>query len=98
MLAAKNIDIGNAFNVLEIMSREENKRMAYEARQAELMDQRTRMMEAREEGREEGQNEKQSELIHNILVSGLPPEQVATITKVPLNQVLEVQRTMVNTA
>ena len=45
MLAAKNIDIGNAFNVLEIMSREESKRMAYEARQAELMDQRTRMAE-----------------------------------------------------
>ncbi len=55
MLAQKNMDIGNAFNVLEIMSREENKRMAYEARQAELMDQRTRMMEAREEGVVEGQ-------------------------------------------
>ncbi len=94
MLAAKNIDIGNAFNVLEIMSREENKRMAYEARQAELMDQRTRMMEAREEGREE----ERMELTRNMLINGLPPEQVATITKVPLNQVLEVQRAMVNTA
>ncbi len=55
MLAQKNMDIGNAFNVLEIMSREQTKRMAYEARQAELMDQRTRMMEAREEGVVEGQ-------------------------------------------
>ncbi len=64
MLAAKNIDIGNAFNVLEIMSREENKRMAYEARQAELMDQRTRMMEAREEGREEGLIEGQAKPAH----------------------------------
>ena len=43
MLAEKNTDIGNAYNLLKIISKDEKARMAYEAREAELMDQRTRV-------------------------------------------------------
>ncbi len=50
MLAQKNNDIGQAFNVLQILSQDETMRMAYEAREAELMDQRTRIKSAHKEG------------------------------------------------
>jgi predicted transposase/invertase (TIGR01784 family) len=91
MLAAKNIDIGNAFNVLEIMSREENKRMAYEARQAELMDQRTRMMEAREEGWEEGVVEGQAKLLARQLTRrfGTLPDSVYQCLKAAASEQIE---------
>jgi predicted transposase/invertase (TIGR01784 family) len=54
MLAQKNQDIGRAFDLLQIISQDQNKRMAYEARQAEIMDQRTRILEATRKGEEIG--------------------------------------------
>ena len=53
MLAEKNTDIGNAYNLLKIISKDEKARMAYEAREAELMDQRTRVRSALVEGKNE---------------------------------------------
>ena len=44
MLAQDNKDIGQAYTLLEVISQDKIKRMAYEARQAELMDQRSRMI------------------------------------------------------
>ena len=54
MLATKNKDIGNAFDLLKIISKDEKARMAYEAREAELMDQRTRVKSAFMKGEEIG--------------------------------------------
>ena len=65
MLAEKNKDIKKAYDLLKIISKDEKARMLYEAREAELRDQLTRMKSAenkgRVEGREEGRVEGQAE-------------------------------------
>ncbi|SHH89739.1 Rpn family recombination-promoting nuclease/putative transposase [Clostridium intestinale] len=53
MLAEKNEKIKKAYGILEVISKDDIKRAAYEAREAELHDQMTRLKSAREEGRRE---------------------------------------------
>ncbi|WP_242832522.1 PD-(D/E)XK nuclease family transposase [Desulfosporosinus orientis] len=57
MLAEKNKDIKKAYDLLKIISKDEKARMLYEAREAELRDQLTRMKSAENKGREEGEAE-----------------------------------------
>lgn len=57
MLSKENPDIKQAYDILQIMSKDKAERMAYEARQAEIMDQRTREKTAREAGKREGLEE-----------------------------------------
>ena len=45
---------GSAYDLLKIISKDEKARMAYEAREAELMDQRTRVKSALAKGEEIG--------------------------------------------
>jgi predicted transposase/invertase (TIGR01784 family) len=71
MLAAKNEQIKKAFNLLEIISQDEKARMIYEARQAEIHDQVTRLESAREEGKEEGKKEGIKELAIKLLNRGI---------------------------
>ncbi|MDD4627400.1 MAG: Rpn family recombination-promoting nuclease/putative transposase [Syntrophomonas sp.] len=54
MLATKNEEIKKALSILEIVSQDEKARMIYEAREAEIRDQITRIESAREEGLKEG--------------------------------------------
>ena len=61
MLAEKNKDIGSALGLLKIISNDEKARMVYEAREAELMDQRTRIKSAIDKGRVEGRSEGRAE-------------------------------------
>jgi predicted transposase/invertase (TIGR01784 family) len=84
--------------------------MAYEAREAELMDQRTRIKSAHEkgwaegkvegkaegkaEGRVEGKAEGKAEIIESLLKNGMTVEQIATITQVPLTEITEIQKGM----
>lgn len=54
MLAEKNKDIKKAYDLLQIISKDEKAGMLYEAREAELRDQLTRMKSEKAKGREEG--------------------------------------------
>ncbi|MHC1748021.1 MAG: hypothetical protein AB9856_06465 [Cellulosilyticaceae bacterium] len=54
MLAEKNDNIKKAYTVLQKVSQDKTARMAYDARQAEIMDQRTREKTAMEKGIEQG--------------------------------------------
>lgn len=54
VLAEKNNNIKTAYEILQVVSKNKEARMAYEARQAEMMDQMTREKTAKERGREEG--------------------------------------------
>ena len=56
MLAEKNENIKEAYEILRKVSKSKEARMAYEARQAEIMDQLTREETAKEEGRDEGRD------------------------------------------
>ena len=62
-----DIDIEKAYEMLEIMSKSKEKRMAYEARQAEIMDQRTREKIAKEQGIKQGEEKKAKEIAKPLL-------------------------------
>jgi len=54
LLAEKNQDIKKAYDLLQIISKDEKARMLYDAREAELRDQLTRMKSEKDKGRAEG--------------------------------------------
>jgi predicted transposase/invertase (TIGR01784 family) len=96
MPAAKNKDIGNAFDVLKIISNDKKARMAYEAREAELMDQRTRIKSAFTKGEEtgikKGRDEGKAEIILALLARGMGVEEVASIAGMDIIGVIEIQK------
>ena len=61
MLAQKNKDIKSAYDLLQIISQDEKARMIYEARQAEIHDQLTRLHSAHQKGKAEGLAEGKAE-------------------------------------
>ena len=67
MLAEKNKDIKKAYDLLQIISKDEKARMLYDAREAELRDQLTRMKSEKDKGRAEGKVEGKAETICQYL-------------------------------
>ena len=96
MLAEKNKDIKKAYDLLQIISKDEKARMLYEAKYAEISDQRTRIKSAqqkgREEGRKEGATEKALRVAENLLKMGLNVEQIATAAELPMEKVIELKK------
>jgi predicted transposase/invertase (TIGR01784 family) len=90
MLAQDNKDIRQAYTLLEVISQDKIKRMAYEARQAELMDQRSRMISAEMKGREEGREE----VAKALLTRGMSVDDVAEVAGMNREQVAEMQTQM----
>ena len=84
MLAEKNTDIGNAYNLLKIISKDEKARMAYEAREAELMDQRTRVRSALAKGK--------AEIIHALLRGGMGVDETASMAGMEKKEVEQIQK------
>jgi len=95
MLAHKNQDIATAYDLLKIISREERSRMAYEARKAELMDQRSRIKSALVKGEQigfrKGERIVTMKIIRALLADGMDAPKIAAITGVDLNTVSEIQ-------
>ncbi len=88
MLAEKNKDIWSAYSLLKIISNDEKTRMVYEAREAELMDQRTRIKSAEEIGVKRGK----AEIIQVLLARGMTVEDVASIAGMDISGVAEIQK------
>ena len=80
MLAEKNQKIKKAYDVLKIISKDEKARMVYEAREAELRDQLTRVKSAENKGRAEGRVEGKAEVAKNLLNMGMEISLVAKAT------------------
>ena len=76
VLAKKNDSIKSAYEILQKVSKNKVARMAYEARQAEIMDQLTREKTAREEGLKESS----VNIAKNLLQIGIDVETVAKAT------------------
>ncbi|MEQ8156579.1 MAG: Rpn family recombination-promoting nuclease/putative transposase [Clostridiaceae bacterium] len=86
MLAKKNENIKSAYHILQKISKNKEARMAYEARQAEIMDQLTREKTAKEEGRAEGIAEGKTEVVIKLLLKkfkSLPQEYIDKIKTLP---------------
>ena len=104
MLAEKNTDIGKAYNLLKIISKDEKARMAYEAREAELMDQRTRVRSALAKGEEigikkgeeigikKGKAEGKAEIIHALLRGGMGVDETASMAGMEKKEVEQIQK------
>ena len=67
MLADKNQDIKKAYDILQIISKDKKARMLYDAREAELRDQLSRMETAENKGRVKGKAEGKAEVICQYL-------------------------------
>lgn len=79
MLAEKNKDIKKAYELLQIISKDEKARMRYEAREAELRDQLTRIKTAK--------REEKAEVAKNLLDMGMEVTNVAKATGLPEEEV-----------
>jgi len=90
MLAQKNEDIKKAYSVLEILSKDERARMAYEAREAEVKDQLTRIKTAEEKGRKEGK----IEIAKEMLLDGEPMEKIIKYSKLTAAEIEQLRKDM----
>lgn len=83
MLAEKNKDIKKAYDLLQIISKDEKARMLYEARQAEISDQLTRIKSAEEKG--------VLRVVENLLKMGMKAEDIAVAAEISLEKVIEIK-------
>jgi predicted transposase/invertase (TIGR01784 family) len=84
MLAAKNPTIGKTVDILKRLSADDKARMAYEAREKVRRDELARINDARNSGKKEGKREAQLEFARNLIAEGLPPEQIARVSGLSL--------------
>ncbi len=100
MIALKNKSIRKAYDELQVISKDEKARFAYESREAEIHDNVTRIKSAseksRKEGKEEGVTEKAIEDATNFLKLGISEEMVAKGTGLTIEKVLELKKKMIN--
>lgn len=96
MLAEKNKDIKKAYDLLQIISKDEKARMLYEAKYAEISDQKTRIKSAEEKGRKEGATEKALRVAGKMLRRGDCIEDIVDLTELPKEKVIELKKQMSN--
>ena len=81
MLANKVEEIGEAKEVLRVLSLDKEARVIYEAREKALMDKYSALANAKEEGKLEGKEEEKYRLAKSMLDNGIDIETVVNITK-----------------
>jgi len=92
MLAEKNKDIKKAYDLLKIISKDEKAKMLYEARQAEISDQLTRLKSAEEKGIEKGATEKALRVAEKMLRHGDSIEDIVDMTELSKEKVIELKK------
>ncbi|MBF0230575.1 MAG: PD-(D/E)XK nuclease family transposase [Desulfamplus sp.] len=94
MLAQKNKHIGSAFDLLQIIAQDEKARMLYEARQAEIMDQLTRIKSAQTailKAKAEGIKEGEEKMVKAMLLRGMTIEETASIADMDISKVTAIK-------
>lgn len=76
MIAKQNVYIQSAYDRLQVISQDKQKRMEYEARQKALFDYNQFMYEAEQRGREEGREEEKLAIAKNFIALGLPTDTI----------------------
>ncbi|SFC49050.1 hypothetical protein [Clostridium uliginosum] len=92
MLAEKNEKIRKAYNILEVISKDDKARAAYESREAELHDQMTRLKSAKEEGIKEGIKEATIKNAKNFLIMGLDVDMIVKGTGLSIEEVENIKK------
>ena len=88
MLAEKNKNIKKAYDLLQIISKDEKARMLYEAQQAEVSDERTRLKSAEEKG----SRDKAIRVAEKMLRRGDSIEEIVDITELTKDDVIELKK------
>lgn len=94
MLAKKNEKIEKAYSILQIMSKDKEARILYNAREAALHDEVTRIKEAKEEGLKEGRIKEKIEVAKNLLLMGMDVLTVIKVTGLSKDDVEEIKDSM----
>lgn len=92
MLAKRDPYINSAYQQLQIISQDKEKRAEYEAREKAIRDHAQMMMESREAGRAEGRAEGQQSIIR-LMLETMSPEQVAQTLKMPAEDIQRIANT-----
>jgi len=92
MLAKKNVNIKKAYDLLQVISQDDNARMSYEAREAEIRDQMTRMKAAEERGKTEGKVEGKIEDATNLLKLGVSIDIIIKATGLSEEKIIQIKK------
>ncbi|WP_263488234.1 Rpn family recombination-promoting nuclease/putative transposase [Clostridium sp. FP2] len=84
MLASKNENIKKAYDLLQVISQDENARMAYEARETEIRDQMMRIKSAEERGK--------MEIATNLLKLGVSVDIIIKATGLSEEKVIQIKK------
>jgi len=80
MLAEKNTYLGSAYRQLQVISQDEEKKLAYEARQKAILDYNQTMLEAELRGREAGEKARNIQIAKTMLKKGFDKNTIVEIT------------------
>ncbi|RKI51293.1 hypothetical protein D7V86_26645 [bacterium D16-51] len=98
MLAEKSPYINSAYQHLQVISRDKEKRLEYEAREKAVRDHNQMMKEARErgmqEGRREGRRESIIEVAENFIKLGLGTAEISKGTGLSENEIEGLRKKM----
>ena len=87
VLAEKNTYIDSAYQYLQLISQDKQKRMEYEAREKAVRDYNQGLLEAREAGKIEGREETTICIAKNLLSSGFSVDMIAKTTGLSVEQI-----------
>lgn len=87
MIAEKDPYIQSAYNQLQIISQDEQKRLEYEARQKAILDYNQEMYEAEQRGWLKAEKAVKENTAKNMLAMGLVPETIAQVTGLSLAEI-----------
>jgi predicted transposase/invertase (TIGR01784 family) len=96
MIRNTDSTIAKAEAILEHLGSLDEVRRYYEAREMAIHDEISRLAGALDQGREEGKIEGKLETARNLLLMGLDVETVAKGTNLPVEKIIELQKSLVN--
>ncbi|MDE7326042.1 MAG: Rpn family recombination-promoting nuclease/putative transposase, partial [Lachnospiraceae bacterium] len=77
----------SAYNTLQVISQDEEKRMEYEAREKAIRDYNQGMLEAEQRGEQLGWKEAKENIAKNMLAMKLPIDMIAQVTGLSVEQI-----------
>lgn len=98
MLAGKNPYIDSAYQQLQVISQDKQKRLEYEAREKAVRDYNQGMFEAKEKGREEGKQEESIRVAKDMLLESFDIKITSKISGLPLPEVEKLKITLLGEA
>jgi len=86
MLAAKSSYLNSAYQQLQLISQDKEKRLEYEARQKAILDYNQSMWEAEQRGREAGEHERNIQIAKNMIEKGFDKNIIMEITNLTIKE------------